>query len=370
MRMQHCVRGFVAVLSLCLSPFLDAAIQLTPVVSGLSSPVFVAQRRRRIEPAVHRRAGRRRPRAAARRIDADAVPRHSAPRSSPAASRGCSAWRSIRNTRRTAASSSTTRASATARSSSPNTTSRRIPTSPDAAETMLLTIPHPTNTNHNGGMLAFGPDGYLYIGVGDGGVRQRSAEQRAEHRRAARQDPAHRRRSRRIRSPARPMRRRPTIRSSMRRAATRSSRYGMRNPWRFSFDRVDRRAVGRRRRPGRARGGRHADRARRQLRLARLRGLRLHGQRPGAVQSGELRPSDLRLRARERTLLDHRRLRLPRHAGCAAGRHVRLRRLLLRRDLRVGRHRADASCSTRRSTSRRSARTSRASSTSSISAAR
>ena len=39
----------------------------------------------------------------------------------------------------------------------------------DPAETVLLTIPHPTNTNHNGGMLAFGPDGYLYIGVGDGG---------------------------------------------------------------------------------------------------------------------------------------------------------------------------------------------------------
>jgi glucose/arabinose dehydrogenase len=27
----------------------------------------------------------------------------------------------------------------------------------------------PTNTNHNGGMLAFGQDGYLHIGVGDGG---------------------------------------------------------------------------------------------------------------------------------------------------------------------------------------------------------
>ena len=39
----------------------------------------------------------------------------------------------------------------------------------DAAERVLLTIPHPTNTNHNGGMLALGADGYLYIGVGDGG---------------------------------------------------------------------------------------------------------------------------------------------------------------------------------------------------------
>jgi hypothetical protein len=39
----------------------------------------------------------------------------------------------------------------------------------DPAERVLLVIPHPVNANHNGGMLAFGRDGYLYIGVGDGG---------------------------------------------------------------------------------------------------------------------------------------------------------------------------------------------------------
>jgi glucose/arabinose dehydrogenase len=34
---------------------------------------------------------------------------------------------------------------------------------------MLRTIAHPTFSNHNGGMLAFGPDGCLYAGTGDGG---------------------------------------------------------------------------------------------------------------------------------------------------------------------------------------------------------
>ena len=34
---------------------------------------------------------------------------------------------------------------------------------------LILQVPHPTYTNHNGGQLAFGPDKLLYIGTGDGG---------------------------------------------------------------------------------------------------------------------------------------------------------------------------------------------------------
>jgi glucose/arabinose dehydrogenase len=49
----------------------------------------------------------------------------------------------------------------------------RSATNPNRADAnsgdVILAIDHPTNSNHNGGWLGFGPDGMLYIATGDGG---------------------------------------------------------------------------------------------------------------------------------------------------------------------------------------------------------
>ena len=109
---------------------------------------------------------------------------------------------------------------------------------------MLLTIPHPSATNHNGGKLAFGPDGYLYVGTGDGGGGNDPPNNAQNFGVAARQDPAHRRRT----SRRRPTTRSPPATPSPPAPATARTvpagtcpeiwSLGWRNPWRWSFDRL------------------------------------------------------------------------------------------------------------------------------------
>jgi glucose/arabinose dehydrogenase len=105
----------------------------------------------------------------------------------------------------------------------------------NAAETVLLIIAQPY-ANHNGGMLAFGPDGYFYIGMGDGGSSF-DPENRAQDinqllGKVLRIDVDHPNGSTPYSSPST----NPFFGATP--GADEIYAYGLRNPWRFSFDRL------------------------------------------------------------------------------------------------------------------------------------
>jgi glucose/arabinose dehydrogenase len=82
-------------------------------------------------------------------------------------------------------------------------------------EIVLLTVDHSKYNNHNGGQVAFSPDGNLYAGIGDGGGGGDPL--------GSGQDPQK------------------NLGKLLRAAGARFNRwqiagYGLRNPWRFSFD--------------------------------------------------------------------------------------------------------------------------------------
>jgi uncharacterized protein (TIGR03437 family) len=114
----------------------------------------------------------------------------------------------------------------------------RVSANPDVAdaatEVVLLNITQPF-ANHNGGQLRFGPDGYLYIGMGDGGSsgdprnngQNRSTLLGKLLRIDVESDPGH------IRIPAD----NPFVNTAGARPEIWA--FGLRNPWRFSFDRAN-----------------------------------------------------------------------------------------------------------------------------------
>ena len=244
----------------------------------------------------------------------------------------------------------------------------------------LLTIDQPFD-NHNGGQLQFGPDGYLYIGMGDGGSANdpECFAQRMEPQ-PGRQDLLGK-----------------LLRIDVNQSVDTPPYYGipadnpfvgsggpneawakgLRNPWRFSFDRLTGDLfigdVGQ----GAHRGDRlsaRGERRRRELRLEDDGRHPLHGQRrelsggTPACDSPELDSADPRIRPRRRPLLGDRRLPVSRAPHPGALWTLRVRRLLLGRDLgSVSRRRCvvrRSFCRSRRAASRPSARISPASSTS------
>ena len=210
----------------------------------------------------------------------------------------------------------------------------RVSANPDVAdpgsEIVLLHIVQPFS-NHNGGQLRFGPDGYLYIGMGDGGSGgdpQNNGQNRgALLGKMLRID---------VDSNPTAYASRPTTRSSNT-AGARAEIWalGLRNPWRFSFDRATGDLwigdVGQDAyeeidfQPASSRGGENYG-------WNVMEGA--HCFRAG-LQRGGPDPAGGRVLAR-RGLLGDRRIRLSRASFAGSTGHLHLRRLLQRTDLGTG----------------------------------
>jgi hypothetical protein len=110
---------------------------------------------------------------------------------------------------------------------------RRDPANPDRADPSyarpLVTIPHDQQSNHNGGQLQFAPDGQLYAGTGDGGSGG---------------DPSNNAQTTTAAAPTvvggvnHDYRLGKLLRIDRAGGGASVFAYGLRNPWRFSFDRA------------------------------------------------------------------------------------------------------------------------------------
>jgi glucose/arabinose dehydrogenase len=109
-----------------------------------------------------------------------------------------------------------------------------------ARRRLLLTVPQP-QVNHNGGELTFGPDGHLYLGLGDGGNRDDTGPGHVPEGNAQSLDTLL---GKILRIDPTPSGVPPYTIPSDNPFATGGGRpeiyvYGLRNPWRFSFDRAN-----------------------------------------------------------------------------------------------------------------------------------